>query len=76
MPRSRSTSATPAINASQDLYIADGLKTGYTVASGFNLVMSAVRDNRRLIGVVMGGPDEKLDDFAKEELKLSRGKVR
>ncbi|HTR84905.1 MAG TPA: serine hydrolase [Reyranella sp.] len=34
---------------------ADGLKTGYTVASGFNLVMSATRDNRRLIGVVMGG---------------------
>ncbi len=34
---------------------ADGLKTGYTAASGFNLVMSALRDNRRLIGVVMGG---------------------
>jgi D-alanyl-D-alanine carboxypeptidase len=34
---------------------ADGLKTGYTNASGFNLVMSALRDNRRLIGVVMGG---------------------
>jgi D-alanyl-D-alanine carboxypeptidase len=34
---------------------ADGMKTGYTNASGFNLVMSAVRDNRRLIGVVMGG---------------------
>jgi D-alanyl-D-alanine carboxypeptidase len=34
---------------------ADGLKTGYTNASGFNLVMSAVRENRRLIGVVMGG---------------------
>jgi D-alanyl-D-alanine carboxypeptidase len=34
---------------------ADGLKTGYTNASGFNLVMSAIRDNRRLIGVVMGG---------------------
>ena len=34
---------------------ADGLKTGYTNASGFNLVMSAVRDNRRLIGVVLGG---------------------
>jgi D-alanyl-D-alanine carboxypeptidase len=34
---------------------ADGLKTGYTIASGFNLVMSAMRDNRRLIGVVMGG---------------------
>jgi D-alanyl-D-alanine carboxypeptidase len=34
---------------------ADGLKTGYTSASGFNLVLSAMRDNRRLIGVVMGG---------------------
>ncbi|MBV8392464.1 MAG: D-alanyl-D-alanine carboxypeptidase, partial [Alphaproteobacteria bacterium] len=34
---------------------ADGLKTGYTAASGFNLVMSAMRDNRRLVGVVMGG---------------------
>lgn len=34
---------------------ADGLKTGYTNASGFNLVMSAMRDSRRLIGVVMGG---------------------
>jgi D-alanyl-D-alanine carboxypeptidase len=34
---------------------ADGLKTGYTAASGFNLVMSAMRDNRRLIGVVLGG---------------------
>jgi len=34
---------------------ADGLKTGYTNASGCNLVMSAIRDNRRLIGVVMGG---------------------
>ncbi|MGF6172512.1 D-alanyl-D-alanine carboxypeptidase (penicillin-binding protein 5/6) [Ensifer sp. 4252] len=33
----------------------DGIKTGYTNASGFNLV-SAVRDgNRRVIGVVMGG---------------------
>lgn len=34
---------------------ADGLKTGYTIASGFNLVMSALRDDRRMIGVVMGG---------------------
>jgi D-alanyl-D-alanine carboxypeptidase len=34
---------------------ADGIKTGYINASGFNLVMSAVRDNRRLIGVVLGG---------------------
>lgn len=33
----------------------DGLKTGYIRASGFNLVSSAVRDGRRLIGVVFGG---------------------
>ncbi len=34
---------------------ADGLKTGYTRASGYNLVTSAVRDGHRLIGVVLGG---------------------
>ena len=35
---------------------ADGIKTGFIRASGFNLSASAVRDNRRIIGVVMGGP--------------------
>ena len=34
---------------------ADGLKTGYIRASGYNLVTSAVRHNRRLVGVVLGG---------------------
>ncbi len=33
----------------------DGIKTGYIRASGFNLVTSALRDGRRLIGVVLGG---------------------
>ena len=33
---------------------ADGIKTGYIDASGYNLVSSAVRGNVRLIGVVMG----------------------
>lgn len=33
----------------------DGLKTGYISAAGFNLVASAVRNNRRIIGVVFGG---------------------
>ncbi len=33
---------------------ADGLKTGYIDSSGFNLVTSAVRDNVRLVGVVLG----------------------
>jgi D-alanyl-D-alanine carboxypeptidase len=32
----------------------DGIKTGYTDASGFNMVTSAVHSNVRLIGVVMG----------------------
>ena len=33
----------------------DGIKTGYTRSSGFNLVTSMHRDNRHLVGVVMGG---------------------
>ena len=33
----------------------DGIKTGYVAAAGFNLAASAVRENRRLIGVVFGG---------------------
>lgn len=33
----------------------DGIKTGYTRASGFNLVTSIRRGNRHLIGVVLGG---------------------
>lgn len=33
----------------------DGIKTGYTNASGYNLAASAVRDGRRLITIVLGG---------------------
>ena len=33
----------------------DGIKTGYTRSSGFNLVSSMHRGNRFLVGVVMGG---------------------
>jgi D-alanyl-D-alanine carboxypeptidase len=33
----------------------DGIKTGYTHASGFNLLTSVHRDGRSLIAVVMGG---------------------
>ncbi len=33
----------------------DGMKTGYIGASGFNLISSAVRDGRRIVGVVFGG---------------------
>jgi len=33
---------------------ADGIKTGYTCASGYNLVASATRDGHRLVAVVLG----------------------
>ncbi|MCB2101654.1 MAG: D-alanyl-D-alanine carboxypeptidase, partial [Rhodobacterales bacterium] len=38
---------------------ADGIKTGYIRASGFNLVASAKRGGHRLIGVVFGGRSPK-----------------
>jgi D-alanyl-D-alanine carboxypeptidase len=44
-----------SINAILRAYAgADGLKTGFTCGSGFNLVASAKRNDRRLIGVVLG----------------------
>lgn len=33
---------------------ADGMKTGFTCKSGYNLVVSAERDGKRVIGVVLG----------------------
>ena len=35
---------------------ADGMKTGFVCASGFNLVATAERDNKRFIAVVLGAP--------------------
>lgn len=37
---------------------ADGLKTGHLQTAGFNLVGTAVQNNRRLIGVILGAPSE------------------
>ena len=34
---------------------ADGMKTGYVCASGYNLVASATRDSRKLVAVALGG---------------------
>lgn len=34
---------------------ADGIKTGYTVAAGFNLVASAQRGNKRIVASLFGG---------------------
>ena len=41
----------------------DGIKTGFIRASGFNLAASAVRNQRRLIGVVMGGQSPRARDL-------------
>jgi D-alanyl-D-alanine carboxypeptidase len=40
----------------------DGLKTGYTNASGYNLAASAARDGHRLIAVVLGGNSNRSRD--------------
>ena len=46
----------------------DGLKTGHTEASGYGLVASAVRDNRRLILVLNGLPSIKARSQESERL--------
>ena len=41
---------------------ADGIKTGYISPSGFQLAFSAVRNNKRLIGIYFGGDTAKQRD--------------
>ncbi|WP_420347235.1 D-alanyl-D-alanine carboxypeptidase family protein [Pelagibius sp.] len=50
----------------------DGIKTGYIRASGFNLVSSVERRNRRIIAVVFGGKTSKSRDRHMVKL-LDRG---
>lgn len=54
---------------------ADGIKTGYIRASGFNLVASAKRGDKRLIGVIFGGRTAKSRDAQMTKL-LDRGFAR
>jgi D-alanyl-D-alanine carboxypeptidase len=51
---------------------ADGMKTGFICASGFNLVASATRDGRRLIAVVLGAPSAAVRALKAAQL-LERG---
>jgi D-alanyl-D-alanine carboxypeptidase len=46
----------------------DGIKTGYTRASGFNLLTSVHRDGRALVAVVMGGRSAPARDHLMERL--------
>lgn len=49
----------------------DGIKTGYTGASGFNLVTSASKDNTRIIAVVMGfNTASGRDDYMKQVIDI------
>lgn len=47
---------------------ADGIKTGFTCDSGYNLVASVKRDGKRLIGVVLGAANN--DDRARRMIDL------
>ena len=51
----------------------DGIKTGYTRASGFNLLTSVKRDGHYIVAVVLGGPsagarDRIMADLIEEEI--------
>jgi D-alanyl-D-alanine carboxypeptidase len=46
----------------------DGIKTGYTRASGFNLLTSLHRGNRYLLAVVLGGPTSAQRDARMRDL--------
>ncbi|MBQ9407621.1 MAG: D-alanyl-D-alanine carboxypeptidase [Desulfovibrio sp.] len=39
---------------------ADGLKTGWVRASGYNLIFTAKRGNKRLLAVILGAPDSEM----------------
>jgi D-alanyl-D-alanine carboxypeptidase len=51
---------------------ADGIKTGFICASGFNLVASATRNGKRLIAVVFGSPSSSVRAYKAAQL-LERG---
>ncbi len=46
----------------------DGIKTGYTAASGFNLLTSVRRGNRHIVAVVLGGRTASTRDRMMEDL--------
>jgi D-alanyl-D-alanine carboxypeptidase len=46
----------------------DGIKTGYTVASGYNLTSSVRRDERHIVAVVLGGKSNGARDARMRQL--------
>ncbi len=58
----------------------DGIKTGYTNASGYNLVSSVTDGNKRLVAVVLGGVtgrarDDQMAALIKQYLPLASGRA-
>ena len=54
----------------------DGIKTGYTTASGFNLLTSVKRGDRRIVSVVLGGRSAGIRDKIMADLieaNITRG---
>gem|GEM_PF-981590 len=51
---------------------ADGLKTGYVTAAGYNLISTAKRDNVRLITVLLGAPSSEVREKESRQL-LEKG---
>ncbi|HEY1545329.1 MAG TPA: D-alanyl-D-alanine carboxypeptidase [Xanthobacteraceae bacterium] len=49
-------------------YGVDGIKTGYTRSSGFNLLTSLHRDGRHVVAVVMGGSSARVRDAHMRQL--------
>ncbi len=47
---------------------AEGLKTGFTKAAGFNLISAAKRNNKRVISVLLGCESNQKRDYFTEEL--------
>ncbi|MGH6735145.1 MAG: D-alanyl-D-alanine carboxypeptidase family protein [Methyloceanibacter sp.] len=47
---------------------ADGMKTGFICDSGFNIVVSATRDGRKLVAVVLGEPSTRTRNARAAEL--------
>jgi D-alanyl-D-alanine carboxypeptidase len=53
----------------------DGIKTGYTRASGFNLVASVHRDGRRIVAVILGGKSSFERDVRQESSRRKGGRM-
>ncbi|MDD4872140.1 MAG: D-alanyl-D-alanine carboxypeptidase [Kiritimatiellae bacterium] len=49
----------------------DGLKTGYYTVAGFSISVTAIRNDRRVIAVVLGSNDRKVRDAKAQELITS-----